>query len=152
MEGLPRHFFKGILFKLVLGWGFKSDLRGQGLQELGEGPKQQMKMAKLLRSRCSVTPRMRETDPRSLQLQTCQQKPEAPGRGNIFPLAASTWPVLLLQHLHLLYPEKAEGEKRHFALEKNSQDRRFNSNEVHSNEFHSTRPLDTGSDQASLSS
>ena len=41
--------------------------------------------------------------------------------------AASTWPVLLLQHPHLLYPEKEEGEKRHFALEKNSRDRRFNS-------------------------
>lgn len=90
MEGLPRHFLKGILFKLVLGWGFKSDLRGQGLQEVGEGPKQQMKMAKLLRSRCSVMPRTRATDPRSLQLQTCQQKPEAPWKGNIFPLAAST--------------------------------------------------------------
>lgn len=34
---------------------------------------------------------------------------------------------LPLQHPHLLYPEKAEGEKRHFALEKNSRDRRFNS-------------------------
>lgn len=56
VHDLTRAFARGILHKLEVGWESKPDLRDQGLYELGEGPGQQGKMAKLLRSSCQATP------------------------------------------------------------------------------------------------
>lgn len=150
MEGLPRHFFKGILFKLALGWGSKSDLRGQGLQELGEGPNQQMKVAKLLRSRCSVMPRKQTPGHCSCIHVSRSLRPR--GKETSFPW----WPALdhssFSNTTICCVLRKQKGKETLCLREKQLRQEVQLFNEVHPNEFHLMRPLDTGSNQATPSS